>query len=226
MRRIGILGGMGPAATADFYGKVITNTAADRDQDHLPVVIWADPRIPDRSAGLFGGPDPTPWLAEGLAALRTAGCDLLAVPCNTAHAYLPGLLADSGLELVSIIDVAADAAVERGWHRPGVLATAGTVRAGLHSAALAERGVACVVPTEAEQSRVDAVIAAVKAGRAGAAEERALVEVAAALQDRGADGLLSACTELVLVLDRTTPPLPVVDPADELARRVVVIARR
>jgi len=215
---------MGPVATADFYRKVIDHTMADRDQDHLPVMIWADPRVPDRSAGLFGGPDPTPWLAEGIAALQAGGCELLAVPCNTAHAFLGPLVADTGLELVSIIDAAAAAAVDRGWRRPGILATAGTIRAGLHQNALSVRGLESLVPTAEEQQQVDAVIAAVKAGRAAAEEESALVEVAAQLRERGADGLLSACTELVFVLDRTHPPLPVVDPADELAQLVVARA--
>ena len=222
---VGILGGMGPAATADFLTKLVAATPARSDQDHLRVLLWSDPRVPDRSAALLhDGPDPTAWLLRGARRLADGGAELIAVPCNTAHAYLDPLVADTDLELVSIIDAAADAAVDRGWRRPGILATAGTVRAGLHQDALSVRGLESLVPSAEEQQQVDAVIAAVKAGRAGAAEESALVEVGVRLRERGADGLLSACTELVFVLDRTDPPLPVVDPADELAQLVVARA--
>src|SRR5205823_10945930 len=87
---VGILGGMGPAATADLYAKIIAATPATRDQDHLHVVIWADPTVPDRSTALLhGGEDPTPWLLRGAQRLVEMGAALIAVPCNTAHAFLP-----------------------------------------------------------------------------------------------------------------------------------------
>ncbi|WP_282974806.1 aspartate/glutamate racemase family protein [Saccharopolyspora erythraea] len=140
---VGILGGMGPAATADFYDKLVRATPVATDQDHLRVVIWADPSVPDRTAALTGaGPDPTPWLSRGAEKLRACGADLLAVPCNTAHAFAPQVAEACGLPLVSIIDVTAEAA-GTALPRPsraGLLATTGTVRSGLYHSALARCG--------------------------------------------------------------------------------------
>jgi len=96
---------MGPAATADFYAKLTSRTPAVSDQDRLRVIIWSDPTIPDRSRALTGeGPDPTPMLRRGAQGLRAAGASVLAVPCNTAHAFLPGIM--GGLD-VTVVDMIA-----------------------------------------------------------------------------------------------------------------------
>jgi len=72
---VGILGGMGPAATADFYTKLIQSTPATQDQDHLPVIIWADPSMPDRTAALLGnGPGPEHDARRGRVAISRCGC--------------------------------------------------------------------------------------------------------------------------------------------------------
>ncbi|TCO19695.1 aspartate racemase [Kribbella steppae] len=223
-RRIGVLGGMGPAATVDFYAKLIEETPAGRDQDHLPVVIWADPRVPDRSASLLGGAaDPTPWLRSGIEALKQAGCDLLAVPCNTAHAFVPALAAEAGMRLVSIVDVTAETIASSGVRVVGLLATNGTVRTGLYAEALAERGVAVIEPDPGDQQLVVNVIASVKAGRVGPVDARALTAVARRLAARGAEQVVAACTELVLAMNEGDLGPPVVDPARLLARRMVEI---
>ncbi|TCN35489.1 aspartate racemase [Kribbella orskensis] len=222
-RRIGVLGGMGPAATVDFYTKLIQETPAGRDQDHLPVVIWADPRVPVRSANLLDGvaADPTPWLRRGIEVLRHSGCDVLAVPCNTAHAFVPALAADAGLELVSIVDVTAAAIAADGARTVGLLATTGTLRSGLYSAALGERGVAMITPGTGDQQQVMNTIAAVKGGRAGPAEAHALTSVARRLTARGAEQVVAPCTELVLAVHAGELGLPLVDPARLLARTIV-----
>jgi aspartate racemase len=220
--RVGVLGGMGPAATVDFYAKLIDETPAGRDQDHLPVVIWADPRVPDRSARLLGAAaDPRPWLRRGIKALRQAGCDLLAVPCNTAHAFVPALAADAGMRLVSIVDVTAEAIAASGVDVVGLLATTGTVRSCLYADALEERGVAVIAPDKADQQLVMNTIAAVKAGSCGPADAPALAAVARRLAARGAEQVVAGCTELVLAVPEGDLSLPVIDPARLLARRIV-----
>lgn len=224
-RRIGVLGGMGPAATIDFYTKLVEQTPAGRDQEHLPVVIWADPGVPDRSDNLLGtGEDPTPWLQRGIDALADAGCDLLAVPCNTAHAFVPPLARSAGLELVSIVDVAADHLAAAGVRAAGLLATTGTVHSRLYADALARRGIATVEPDEHGQTLVMEAIAAVKAGGAGPTHAQTLVDVSQALAASGAQLVVAACTEIVLALDGAAAGLAVVDPARLLARRVVDLA--
>ncbi|SFL18993.1 aspartate racemase [Streptosporangium canum] len=224
-RLVGVLGGMGPAATVDFYGKLVEETAATCDQGHVPVVIWGDPRVPDRSLSLLGGgEDPTPYLRRGIEGLKRAGCEMLAVPCNTAHAFVPRLADEAGLELVSIIEVTADALAADGVRAAGVLATSGTMHAGLYAEALRRRGVAVIEPDESGQRQVTAAIGAVKSGGAQPAHRRALEELSRSLADRGAERVVTACTELVLALDGSRVPVPVLDPARLLARRVVDMA--
>ncbi|MER6946767.1 amino acid racemase [Nonomuraea sp. NPDC000554] len=224
-RLVGVLGGMGPAATADFYSKLIEETPATGDQSHVPVVIWADPRIPDRSLNLLGlGEDPTPQLQHGMQALKRAGCEVLAVPCNTAHAFVPRLADEAGLELVSIVEVTADALASAGVTAAGLLATSGTLHSGLYADALRKREIEAVEPSADEQRQVSAVIAAVKAGAVTAAHRHTLAEVAQALTERGAEQVVAACTEIVLALDSSRVPVPVVDPARLLARRVAAVS--
>ncbi|MEU9832359.1 amino acid racemase [Streptosporangium sp. NPDC048047] len=224
-RLVGVLGGMGPAATVDFYGKLVEETAATCDQAHVPVVIWGDPRVPDRSLNLLGGgEDPTPYLRRGVEGLKQAGCEVLAVPCNTAHAFVPRLAEEAGLELVSIIEVTADALAADGVRAAGVLSTSGTLHAGLYAGALRRRGVTVIEPDEPGQRQVTAAIAAVKGGGARPAHRRALAELSRSLADRGAERIVTACTELVLALDRPLVPVPVLDPARLLARRLVEMA--
>ncbi|MFI7421725.1 aspartate/glutamate racemase family protein [Nonomuraea sp. NPDC049684] len=227
-RMVGVLGGMGPAATVDFYGKLVAETAATGatgDQEHVPVVIWGDPRVPDRSTSLLGqGEDPTPQLRRGVEALGRAGCEVLAVPCNTAHAFVPRLAEEAGLELVSIVEVTAAALAADGVRTAGLLATTGTLRADLYGPALRRHGVTPIEPDEPGQREVMAAIAAVKGGRAGREHADTLAAQARSMAARGARRVVAACTEVLLALDPDTVPVPVVDPARLLAREVVRVA--
>jgi aspartate racemase len=231
---VGILGGMGPAATADFYRKLIAATPAGSDQDHLRVVIWADPTVPDRSSALLdGGPDPRPQLAAGVRFLRDAGAGIVAVPCNTAHAFLtgpPGVsgTGDGDLRFVDMIEEVARhlAGLRPRVGRIALLATSGTVRSGLYTARLARYGLAAELPTDAEQAEVMAVIRAVKAGRADDELQARMAAVAAALVGRGADAVVAGCTEVPLVLGAAALPVPLVDGARTLAEAVVLATGR
>lgn len=219
---IGILGGMGPAATVDFYDKLVRATPAGRDQDHLRVIIWADPAVPDRSAALLdGGPDPRPVLRRGAVHLAAGGADLLAVPCNTAHAFVPEIAAAVGLPLVSIIDTTADAVASRHPARVGLLATSGTVASRLYHNAIEPHGVQVLTPGPAAQAQVMTAIQAVKSSDTATAAPL-LASAAADLIEAGAELLIAGCTEVVLALPE--PTRPVLDPAQLLAERVVALA--
>jgi aspartate racemase len=219
---VGVLGGMGPAATADFYQKLVQETPASTDQQHLQVVLWSDPTVPDRTAALLGdGPDPTPWLRHGMRVLTEAGADLIAVPCNTAHAFLAP--AATGVPVVHMIDqaVRAVSAIDPPVHRVGLLATTGTVRAGLYQDWLAPAGLRTVLPTAAEQELVAAAIRAVKAGDRDRGIADRLAAVGASLARRNAQVIVAGCTEIPLVAGERCGPLAVIDPTRVLARAVV-----
>jgi aspartate racemase len=221
---VGILGGMGPAATADFFTKLVAATPAEQDQEHIQVLIWSDPMVPDRTAALLNhGPDPTAWLIRGAELLVTGGADLIAVPCNTAHAFLEPVERQVGVEIVHMIDQVAHcvAALTPPVRRVGVLATAGTVHAGLYDRWLARHHIDVVVPATAEQQAVSDAIKAVKSGIRHPSVTEAIARAGESLVARGAQALIAGCTEIPLVFGTQDASVPVIDPTDVLADAVV-----
>lgn len=223
--RLGVLGGMGPLASAQFMLRLTLLTPAARDQDHIPAVLWSDPTVPDRVAARFGtGPDPLPALLRGLHGLQEAGCDVIAMPCNTAHGWFEAMSAATPLPILHIVD-AAEAELLRLGVAPGpigVLGTAATLAMRLYQDRLAPRGWACLVPTEAEmQALVSPGIAAVKANEVAAAHAP-LAKAASALVERGARAVLLGCTEIPLgIAAGPALPFPVCDTIDALARAAI-----
>lgn len=220
---VGILGGMGPAATAAFYQRLVQLTPATHDQGHLPVVIWADPTVPDRTAAFEGrGPSVLPWLERGLRVLKGAGAGIVVCPCNTAHIWLPDVARAEGLKLLSIIGATVDAvgASAAPGARVGLLATSATLRSGLYQESLATAGFEPVVPNPSTQDRLVEGIYRVKAGRM---EEAAalMAEAVAELVDGGASAIISGCTEVSVVLARERLSVRVVDSIDALAAAVL-----
>ncbi|GAA2938271.1 amino acid racemase [Microbacterium luteolum] len=222
-RVLGVLGGMGPLATARFYEAVVRATPADHDQLHIPTVIWSDPRIPDRTAAILGGgPSPVPAMVEGARRLEAMGAEILAMPCNTAHAFLPAVRAATGTTWVDMIGATLDRIARTGAERVGILGTRGTRAAGLYDAAAAPRGLDVFYPSDTDQSLlIDDAIGHVKSGRRLLRAERLVAAAAARLHAAGADVLIAACTELPLVLGAASRVVPVVDSLDCLASACV-----
>jgi aspartate racemase len=229
---VGIIGGMGPLATNAFFQEVILATKADRDQDHLHVVIDSDPGVPDRTAFLLGGgEDPRPWLVASARRLVAAGCGLLAMPCNTAHAFADDIRAAVSVPLMDWVATAADAIASDlpANGAVGLLATRGTLKVGLHQSALARHGLAAILPTDDEAGAImDAIYGSggVKGGRASPENQLRVLEVATHLVHRGALCLLLGCTELPLALASSDQrwPAPAFDPAHANARALVSLA--
>ena len=224
---VGVIGGMGPAATWAFAEAVLAATPAASEQDHLRLVVDADPAIPDRNAAMAGdGPSPAPTLAAKGAALLEAGADLVCMPCVTAHAFAGELRAAVGAAWVDAVEASADAvrAAAPDARRVGLIATTSTHRAGHVPAALARRGLA-VVPAEADEHAawMD-LIYAVKAGRHGEGERAAARAWAARSVAAGAEVLLAACTEVPLLLQDGDADVPVVSATEALAAAVVARA--
>ncbi|WP_020139237.1 aspartate/glutamate racemase family protein [Streptomyces sp. 351MFTsu5.1] len=222
---IGILGGMGPAATADFYAKLVSTTPGSSDQDHLRTVIWSDPTIPDRTEALLGnGPDPTPWLLDGSRVLREAGATVIAIPCNTAHAFVPRIADHVGLPIVHMIGEVARhlTTLSPRIRTAGLLATTGTVRAGLYQEWLDRFGIRLVLPDATSQDHeVMTAIRMVKAGTHGGAATELLSRAAHRLTEQGAQAVIAGCTEIPLGLSADGVDVPLVDPAMVLARALV-----
>ena len=223
---IGILGGMGPLATADFFNKLIAATVAGNDEDHVPVLIQSDPRIPSRPAAILNNAEsPLPALLEGRDRLIAAGALALAMPCNTAHYWFAQLQANCPVPFLSIVDATCDEVAQRvpAGAPIGLIATGATLATHLFDRRLEAMGLVPILPTEDEMARlVLPAIAMVKAGQA--LQGGQLVEQAVqALLVRGASAVLLACTETPLALDATQSELRkvCVDSTGALARRCV-----
>ena len=228
-RILGVLGGMGPLASAEFMRQLTLLTPAERDQDHIPAVLWSDPRVPDRTTARQGaGPDPLPALLRGIRGLEAAGCGAIAIPCNTAHGWIDGMRAATSLPILHIVDAAAEALREQGITPGpiGVMGTAATLAMGLFQDGLRAGGWEVSVPTGEEMARlVTPGIALVKANRV--AESHApLAEAAQALAARSARAVVLGCTEIPLgIAAGPAQSFPVIDTIQALALASIRWAR-
>jgi aspartate racemase len=224
MTRLGILGGMGPAAGAEFYQRLIAQTPADCDQQHIPVVLWGDPTIPDRSTSLLAGDDaPWPLLRRGILGLKAAGCDHVVIPCNTAHFWYDRM-ATLGVPITHIVDsVAQELAAQGVEHcQIGVLGTPATMRLGLYNSRLDSLGWSCIVPSEQQMTDlVQPAIAQIKSGQTASAHDM-FETVIESLIDRGARAVVLGCTEIPLVVRETKLlGIPLINSIDSLAKSAV-----
>ena len=223
----GVLGGMGPEATVDFMAKVIERTNADRDQDHVRMLVDHNPHVPNRQdAILHGGRDPGPVLADMAAGLESGGADFLVIPCNTAYVYQEAILAATHIPLISIIGVSIAAAKDRApdTDHIGLLATDGCLQSGIYQAGLEEAGVAGVLPTAEELAELMSHVRAIKAGKQTEHTADGMAALAEALASRGAGAIIAGCTEIPLVLDEDAVSVPLVSSTDALADITVKLA--
>jgi aspartate racemase len=223
---VGVLGGVGPLATAYFLQLLVELTDAERDQDHVDAVVLNHATIPDRTDFVLGrsDDDPGPVLARDARRLEAFGVSFLVMPCNTAHYFTQQVVDAVGVPFVSILDVTVEAVLARapGLAAVGLLATEGTVAAHVYQDAFAARGVEALVPDEADQARVSTVIYdQVKAGRP--VDVGLLRGVVDRLRERGAAVVVLGCTELsVVAVDHGLLADPVyVDSMDQLARATI-----
>lgn len=224
-KTIGIIGGMGPAATVDLFAKLIAATGAERDQDHLRILIDNNPRVPNRNEAIAGrGPSPGPQLAQSARWLEAAGADFLVIACNTAHAFQADIEAAVTIPLLSMIEATAHAA--GAVDRAGVLAADGCRAAHLYHRAFAQRGVEALFLDEAQQAEFMRLIFRVKAVDVGEAVRRGMESLAQSLYARGAKAIVAACTEVPLVLAADRLAVPVINSTDALVSRAIDYAKR
>ncbi|MDY4376176.1 aspartate/glutamate racemase family protein [Pectobacterium carotovorum] len=205
---IGVLGGMGPLATVDLLHKIVEETPASRDQDHVPVVVWNVPQIPDRQQALAGtGESPLPALLHAIRQLNRLSVSHIVVPCNTAHHWFDALTEASDAPLLHIADATLHALtqVDKAKASPrkiGLIATHGTLNAGWYQQRFATQlGAETVVPSEQEMTTL--FVPGCYAVKRGELQHggRLLDQLAAQLVERGAERLVLACTEIPPALE-------------------------
>ncbi len=224
---IGILGGMGPEATADLYLRLIRATPAKRDQDHPRVIIYSNSKVPDRTAAILGtGPSPLPELIRAGKRLEEAGADFIIIPCNTAHYFIDQLQKELRVPILHMIRLSA-AKAQKSYpnvKKAGLLATDGTVKSGLYKLAYEESGVEILEPSPEKQADVmKAIYQCIKAGNL-IDGGFLLCGVANDLISAGAEMIICGCTEVSLVLKEGALPVPILDPLQVLAEAAVAEA--
>jgi aspartate racemase len=222
---------MGPAATVDFLSRVIAATPAERDQDHLHVLVECNPAVPDRTAFLRAqGPDPRPTLIAMAKRLQEAGADFLVMPCNTAHAFADDIRTKVAIPLVDWPAVVADAVAVAAVGSVGILASTGTLLADVYRGPLEARGIRSVIPTPSGQSEVmRAIYGNEGVKRFGPGSPVARQDLLAGVEDvvsQGAAAVILACTEFstISAVRSLEVKVPVLDASEIVAQYVVARA--
>lgn len=227
-RTVGVLGGMGPAATADFYAKLVAATAAGRDRDHLRVLIDSNPAVPCRNAAMAGeGPSPGPALAAMARGLERAGAEVLVMPCNAAHAWSGEIRAATALPFIDMVEATAEAALAArpGLEVAGVLAASACLDARLYHEAFSRQGVQVRMLQKEAQDALMGLIGRIKTGDTGVEVRGAMAALAERLIEAGAQVVIAGCTEVPLVLDGGALGVPLVNSTDVLVSRTLAFAR-
>ncbi len=221
-RPIGIIGGMGPAATADFLSRLVIAVGASSDAGHPRVFVDSNPHVPDRTAArAMAGPSPGPVLAAMARGLVAQGAEVLAMPCNAAHGWAGDIRAASPVPFIDIVEAAVAVVVGKSVGKVGILAIGATLDARLYHDRLAVAGISTIDP---DRAAVEALVARVKAGDTGADIRAAMAHQAALLVAAGAEAIIAACTEIPLVLDAAAVGVPFVDATAALVDAVLVAA--
>ena len=217
-KTIGILGGMGPEATAYFFELIIKNTKASKDQEHIPIVIYSNPNIPPRTDAIFNlGQSPLPYLIEGVKILRQAGVDLIVMPCVTAHYYYPQIIKQDRFPFLNLLEESL-LFTKRNFPsltKIGLIASTGTISSQLFHKTFEKESIQIFTPQENEQEKVMEAIfgkQGIKAGFISGHSKKIIISTALKLLERGAEAILAGCTEIPLVLTQEALPSPLIEP--------------
>lgn len=227
-KTVGVMGGMGPDATVDFMAKVIALTDSGRDQDHVHMIVDQDPGVPNRQEAIRNGSSEVTHALGAMAKrLEDAGADFLVMVCNTAHVFLDDVHAKTGIPFISIVDESVRE-IDRvcpGARTVGVMATDGCLRTNIYQDAIVASGRKALEPEAGELVELMRLITEIKAGNQGEDIASGMQALANALVDKGADVIISGCTEIPLVFDGENCKVPVIASTDVLAARTLEFAK-
>lgn len=216
---LGILGGMGPAATLDFQQKLLSLTRAAIDQEQIPTIAYSNTQIPDRNdAFLRDGISPVPELVRSAKVLESSGADIIAIPCNTAHIWFSEIQDSVFRKVLNMPDITA-ASVPEG-SKVGIISTTPVRLSGLYSKPLEQRGIRVVHPED--QDRIMDAIYSVKAGKLDYAKD-IFTQVMGEFEKEGCTHILAACTEVPVAVSRDDTPLEFIDAMEKLALECIRI---
>ena len=213
---IGVLGGMGPLATVNFFEKLVLETTVENDQDHPRIIIDNNPKVPDRTKAILDkGPSPAPVIIEMARNLARAGAGLLAMPCVTAHNWFDEIQAGVDIPIIHMIRETADVYTGQfAGKKAGLLATAGTLKTKMFQTLFPPDTI--LTPDDQSQSQlVMRAIYGVKGGDVNTAKPP-ILQAADILIQKGAELLIAGCTEVPIILKPGDRDVPLLDPIQVL----------
>lgn len=212
-KTIGILGGMGPSASAAMYQKIIQlcqeQYSAVQDTDYPKIVLYSLPLTGFDETGIVDATHVLAQLNAGIGTLVAAGCGCIVIACNTVHVFYGQLQAACLVPIVHMVEETVQAAV--GHSTVGVLSSETTANVGLYVNALHAKGMHALRPSTPQQAVITQVITHVMAGVYSAVDVHALQEICSAMQEQGATAVILGCTELPLVLHQEHVRVPLFD---------------
>ena len=228
-KQIGILGGMGPEATSELFRLIIKNTKAQIDQDHIPVLIVNNPKIPDRSAYIHGkGPSPVNMLVEGALKLEQMGADIILIPCNTAHFFIKQIEEKVHVPVIDMIKETARYVLCKypEIKRYGLLSTTGVYKTAIYENVFKDIALEIINPDTLYQQQNMTAIYGINGIKAGfkTVPGKILLQSVANLKENGAGAIISGCTEISLVLKQSQISIPLINPLKILAEKSIQLA--
>ncbi len=200
LKTIGIMGGMGPAATVDLMSRIISLTDAETDQEHIPMIVDNDTRIPDRTEAIMGRCEsPVPEMLASAKRLEGAGADFIVIACHAAHCFVDDIKGRIGIPILDMPEETAKLLKLKEVNKAAVLATDGTVQSGLFGHALERMGILTVYPDEEQQKLVMSLVYEyIKKGRTDIPDSICgdMMNMIGDLSKQGAEALILASTEL------------------------------
>lgn len=230
-KKIGILGGLGPEATVDLYKKIISETPAKTDQEHIETIIISNPKIPDRTqAILYGGESPIKTMISTAKTLEAIGVSTILIPCNTAHYFLNDIQKEISVPIINMIKETVQNIKEKypKVKSVGILATTGTIKSKIYQKELEKEGFKVIISEQdVQENFIMEAIYGTKGIKAGLKKKpRTLLKYAALhLANKGAQIIIKGCTEIAIVLNKKNCKQVLIDPAKILAKKAVKICR-
>jgi aspartate racemase len=226
-KTVGIIGGMGPAATVDLMARIIRLSPVKSDQDGIRMLVDNNPHVPDRNKALANmGPSPAPVLAAMARGLEAQGADFLVMACNTAHAFQSSVVEATGIPFLSMIDetLSAVMALPARPKQIALLAAGGCLDAGLYQRAFEAKGIRAIIPEQDVRQSFMALLYDIKVGDTGPIARHRMKAIARHLIVSGGEIIVAGCTEVPLVLNQDDIDVPLIDSTEQLARAAVDIA--
>ena len=228
-KTLGVLGGIGPLASVYFTDLIVNMTEAEKDQEHLPLFMYNDVFIPDRTDYILGKSDvnPLPYIVEGIGILEKVGCDYAAMTCNTAHYFYDEIQKSVNIPVINMVEAAVEYAKDQisSVRKIGILATDGTVKSGVYEKVIKKHGLECEVPSDENQKEVMNIIYnQVKAGNK--VNLYGFMNIIEELRDKGCDAIILGCTELSVInkdFNLSMESHDIIDAMQALARKCITL---